>query len=542
MKKSKYLNKISIALYAGSMLFCPFNAANANTLGADSVYTLTPVGQSANNTITQAVYDATTDTVTYTNNRLDLKNPKTNSNVFGDSTGSTRNYTVQGLGITARYSNSNYVDKSKSGSTGSGGVINTEGNYSSNITGTYVNNQVTGIGGAVRVDRVNNGNGSIIADFIMNHTTGIAGGALSIGNSDVGGGLRVTEIRGNFLGNYTTRSGATSGGAIQFDAGAETKYAVIGSINANFIGNYTKSNTSYSQGGAIDNGRYSEIGSVTGDFIRNYAESNNSSSTRGSQGGAIYTFASSKIGNITGDFIENHVKGTDKGSGEGGALYFSASTEIGNIKGNFLSNYAQGVSTAEGGAIYNYGHMGDIGSEDSIFNNNHLIVTTTSGTLYARGSVIANQFDSRTGTFNPRNESAIIQNISGRFTGNYIEAANANAEGGVIYNHAQSSIASITDSVFEGSHVTAKNTKGGVLFNAGTITNGISNTTFIGNKSGAGDGGAIYNTGTLGTISNTSFKNNALTSGRGGAIYTTKNVTLEDNVVFFEIDMGVACA
>lgn len=537
MKKYKRINKIPRALYASLILFSPLASADANTLGADSVYTLTPVSQSADNTITQAVYNATTDTVTYTNSRLDLNNPQTNSNIFGDNTGTTRDYNIQGLNLTARYSNNLYVDQQKSNA---GGALDfyTSKNYpSENITGTFVNNSTKGtgqgLGGAICVGKVGNGNGSIIADFIHNHSYGgnyPSGGALAIDDNKTGG-LRISEIRGNFIGNWVQDIKGTSGGAIQVAEALESNYGIIGAINANFIGNYVISTTENSQGGAIDNGKFSKIGSITGDFIRNYAESNNTA-TRGSQGGAIYTFATSIIGNITGDFIENHVKGTGKGSGEGGALYFSASTEIGNVKGNFISNYAQGVSTAEGGAIYNYSHMGDIGSEDSIFNNNHVIVTATSGTLYARGAAIANHFDSRTNTFNPRKESAIIKNISGKFTGNYIEAASANAEGGVIYNHEKSLIASITDSVFEGSHVTAKNTKGGVLFNAGTITNGISNTNFIGNKSGAGDGGAIYNTGTLGPIANAIFENNALTSGRGGAIYTTKDITLQDNVVF----------
>ncbi len=537
MKKSKYTNKISMALYASMILFLPFNAANANTLGSNSVYTLSPVGTAANNTITQAVYNPETGAVTYDNYRLNLVNPKTGNNIFGDSTGSTKNHTVQGLSLVSRYSNANYVGKSKSGS---GGLISTEGNWSSNINGTFVSNSVTGIGGAVRVDKVNNGNGTIIGNFIENHSSGIAGGALSIGNVDNGGGLRVTGISGNFIGNYVSRAGANSGGAIQFDSGVASEYAVIGDIDANFIGNYVKSTNSYSQGGAFDNGRYSKIGEVKGDFIKNHAESthNYTSSSyvtqngliRGSQGGAIYTFASSEIGNITGDFIENYAKGAGLGSGEGGAIYISASTNIGNIKGSFLSNYAEGVNNAEGGAISNFGKMGNLGGIDSVFNNNSLTVTGASGT--AKGGVIANNFDNRdSNTWNPDRSGASIKNITGIFTGNRIVAANANAEGGVIYNHAKSSIASITNSTFEGTQVTAKSVKGGVIYNDGAITNGISNVVFRGNKFGAGTGGVIYNTGTLGAIADTTFSNNSI-SGNGGAIYTTKGITLKDDVVF----------
>ena len=530
MKKNSRLNNISRALYASLILLSPLANANANTLGADSIYSFTPVGEAADNVIRQAVYNSVDNNVTYQYNQINLTNPKTGgSNVFGSGSYS-KNFTVEGMNVVANWSNPDYANKT---GTTSGGVIRTAGNWSESINGTFVNNAVTGSakGGAIRVQTVNGGNGSINGDFIGNNVHGTSAyptsGAILFENYT--GGMRVKNISGNFVGNYVTSTGtqtqhATSGGAIQFGSGAATKYAETGSITANFIGNHASSSV-YSQGGAFDNGQYSKLGDITGDFIRNYSHAN-TSNTRGAQGGAIYTFATSELGNITGDFIENYAKGEGVGAGAGGAMYIMARTPVGNIKGNFYSNYAQGVSSAEGGVIFNFGQLSDFGTKDSIFNNNHIITTGTSGSIIARGSVISNSFDDRTGAaFNPNGLGASIKNISGTFTGNYIDAAKGRAEGGVIYNHAKSSIGSITDAVFEGSSVNAINTKGGVLYNDGTITNGISNSKFLGNTSGAGDGGVIYNTGTIAGISNTNFDKNNTNAGNGGVIYNTGTIT-----------------
>lgn len=531
INKRTSFNKLAKAFYVSLALFIPFTAANANTLGSDSVYTFTPVGAEANNVIKEAVYNSTTNNVTYNYNRIDLTNPqRDNTNHFGSGS-SSKNYSIDGISAVADWSNENYANHVG----GPSGLIDNTSNYPGSITGTFVNNSSTNQGAVVRIAMADNGNGSIIGDFIGNYITTNsgypAGGAINITGTHTG--QRIKEIAGNFVGNYVTSTLATSGGAMQTTgSGKADSYSSIGAINANFIGNYVESNN-YSQGGAIDNGQYAKIGDITGDFIRNHARANSSSNNRGSQGGAIYTFATSELGNITGDFIENYVKGEGVGAGTGGALYVNARTPVGNIKGNFYSNYAQGVSSAEGGAIFNYGQMSDIGDKNSIFNNNHVIVTKTSGDLIARGSVIANSFDTRTtAVWNPNGLGASIKNISGRFTGNYIDAPSARAEGGVIYNHEKSSIASITDAIFEGSSVNAKNTKGGVIYNDGTITNGIINSSFVGNTMGEGDGGAIYNTGVLPVIQNTIFKNNTLTTGRGGAIYTTTDIILQDNVVF----------
>ena len=82
--KKKPFSKVSKALYASLVLFTPFTAANANTLGADSVYTFTPVSAEANNVIKQAVYNSADNSVTYNYSRLDLTNPdRDNTNHFG---------------------------------------------------------------------------------------------------------------------------------------------------------------------------------------------------------------------------------------------------------------------------------------------------------------------------------------------------------------------------------------------------------------------------------------------------------------------------
>ena len=105
------------------------------------------------------------------------------------------------------------------------------------------------------------------------------------------------------IGNYIVRDGdgEVDGGAIYNNKST----AQITEITGNFIGNYLISKTYSAYGGAIINDGGSEIGKIEGKFIGNYLISNlNITNTHFSGGGAISNHGS-KINSINGVFINN---------------------------------------------------------------------------------------------------------------------------------------------------------------------------------------------------------------------------------------------
>ena len=123
---------------------------------------------------------------------------------------------------------------------------------------------------------------------------------------------------------------------------------MISNINGDFSGNYTDSGDS-AEGGAIYNNENSTIDQITGNFIDNYAKS----ASYYAEGGAIYNNSNTTIGNITGNFVNNrsYDTGTTRGNANGGVI--SNHGKINNITGNFIGNYTKGYNSVMGGAIFN---------------------------------------------------------------------------------------------------------------------------------------------------------------------------------------------
>ena len=295
----------------------------------------------------------------------------------------------------------------------------------------------------------------------------------------------ISKITSDFIGNSV--SATTSSDSIKTNTfgGAIYNNGSIGDITGDFIGN-----SAISDGGAIYN--RGTIGNITGDFISNSSSSGgaiyNSGTIEnvtgdfirnsGSDGGAIYN--NGTIENVTGDFIRN--SGSD-----GGAISNKYNSTIGNITGDFISNEAY---SSKGGAIYNFDNstIGDI-TGDFIGNS-----------AISDGGAISNDY----GT---------IGNITGDFIGNTA------SYGGAIYNY-KSTIGDITGD-FIGN--TASYSKGGAIYNSGTIENVTGD--FIRNSSSAG--GAIYNyKSTIGDITGDFISNTA--SYYGGAIYNDYDSTIGD--------------
>ena len=378
--------------------------------------------------------------------------------------------------------------------------------------------------------------GDITGDFIDNSakTTGkLAYGGAVYNNSQA----TIGNIVGTFINNKDESTQNNAGGGAVYN-GSST---VIGDITGNFVNNVAESSNKIANGGAIYNNNSAEIGNlsgnfisnkivgfnadggvigdINGDFIGNYATSNSTStelsgSGRG-QGGAIYNYNNSTIGKIEGNFIDNHVKGNNA---YGGAiLNINGSRGVASIKGiegNFIGNtVSSGSNKGQGGAIANYGNIGDIKGN---FAENEVVAG-----IHADGGAIYNY------------QNCEIGNITGNFINNVAKSRDnvGHGEGAGVYNWA-GTIGDIKGD-FINNYVSGNKAYGAAIFNFDEITTGkkgeiadISGN-FISNRSEAvsdvAQGGAIYNDSKVGNISG-SFVNNYAKSeegiAQGGAIYT----------------------
>ena len=344
--------------------------------------------------------------------------------------------------------------------------------YTNSISGVFKNNSITSniyAKGAAIHTRDTATLNIINADFINNYiktTTTLAsinateGGALWLYNA------LVSEINGDFTGNYAQAIRGAAGGAIYTNAN-------IGSISSNFVDNYAKSDDSYARGGAIyNNGR--DITSIQGSFANNSV----TSTTNIVQGGAIYN--NGTIGSITGDFINNRAESTS-GTAQGGAIY-NAGT-IGDITGNFSNNKISGSNNC-GGAIYNAGTIGDITGN---FSNNVISYFGSlgyGGAIYNSSQIghIKGNFIGNGTTYDEENLSGdytyggaiynsdgTIAGIEGDFSNNFAKAYSHEAYGGAIYNEGGTIDAITGDFINNRAESTSGTAQGGAIFNAGTM-------------------------------------------------------------------------
>ena len=254
-------------------------------------------------------------------------------------------------------------------------------------------------------------------------------------------------------------------------------------------------------GGAIHNtGTITNLGTAANKavFTGNYADvdltsTEDTSYWREYNGGALLNNGS--ISTIVADFTNNYIDvssaSTTLAQAYGGAISNRlATSSIGSITGDFSGNYAKSNNDqAYGGAILNFGSIGDINSTNGFVGN---YAQSTSGQAY--GGAIYNY-------------TATIGDITGNFTGNWAKAANSNASGGAIYNR-NASIGDIvaTNGFSDNYAKSASNfAYGGAIFNdngtIGTITADFQDNYAEGNLNESGkmgaSGGAIYNNGNI---------------------------------------------
>ena len=222
--------------------------------------------------------------------------------------------------------------------------------------------------------------------------------------------------------------------------------------------------------------------------------------------GAVYNLNGGNMDINNALFTNNYAYGAGSNGGAVANGYEDGLTATMTLNNAiFKDNYAFGTSFADGGALYN---KGDINISNTLFQDNY--VSTTDGfTLYG----------------------GAIYNIGGMtidksiLTGNYGESnLSYYTRGGAIYNNSD---LTITNSVINDNHVSAGITAdGGAIFNDTSGTTVISNSVLSGNytdsSSQIGNGGAVYNDGTL-IIEKSTFRDNRDKNGKND-IYNTGNV------------------
>ncbi|MBE6448901.1 MAG: hypothetical protein E7018_06380, partial [Alphaproteobacteria bacterium] len=219
-------------------------------------------------------------------------------------------------------------------------------------------------------------------------------------------------------------------------------------------------------------------------------------------GGAIYNFGN--IGDITGNFIGNYATGGN--AGYGGAI--NNSGDIGDITGNFIGNYATGGNAGYGGAIDNSGNIGDI--------TGNFIGNYATGSSEVTGGAINNPW------------YGTIGDIAGDFIGNYAESTDDLAVGGAIYSSYAGGIDDITGNFSRNYAIGKEGAKGGAIHNETSIGDITGN--FTGNyaysENGKATGGAL--SGNYLYLTNSSFYDNYAKGKEafGGAIYNGWRLTV----------------
>ena len=400
--------------------------------------------------------------------------------------------------------------KGNSGATALGGAIyNT--NKINSITGDFVGNSTTGnyaVGGAIY--NSTNGNtgrtpeiGAIKGNFIGN-TASSDGGAIfnnTYYNSNVI--AKISSIEGDFIRNSSGRFG-----------GAIWNNGTIGDIKGNFIENTAQ------RGGAIYNvkANYNTpeipiIKSITGDFIGNHIDRSDFGSaiynegvitdgikgnfiantiTGSGMGAGIYNVGpyssnyKTLINGIQGDFVQNKITGSGYISGAG--IYNERAIINNGIIGNFIQNELVGNGgTLEGAAITNKSGATISAREDGISISGNFIGNKISGATYADGVAISN-----------RDGAKIDGEIVGNFSQNSVTSDSV--EGAAIANK-YATIGKITGKFVENTAQATSTAQGGAIYNEGSITNGLGDSTFIRNsitsENAYAGGGALYNYGSI---------------------------------------------
>lgn len=477
--------------------------------------------------------------------------------VFANNTATASSAGALGVneaGNTSLSANTITFDKNQATGDGYGGAIFTAGNLS--ILGaqnTFSNNTNTTTGYGSK-DETYFGGGAIHARSADNDAKVIIGTTDSVNTftnnvSNEQGGALFARNAANVTINGTTtfenNTAAKNGGAIYVRDSAST---ITFNGSASFTGNKASQN-----GGAIYNSGTLDVTNAT--FENNQATSvggamavaghvtiedstftgNQTVAGAGgaAQGGALFQFRNENLTDepytltVKNSTFESNIADIGQGGGAtGGAVDIYAKADFDNVK--FLNNAVKTTDTLDGGGAAHMGSWSKVTFSNSTFAGN---------TSQTNGGALRTRSGPWVGTGKNNNSAALLDITHSTFADN-----KADINGGAFYNNFYNSVTTgdsvyIEDASFENNTAT----EGGAIYNTGdtdilgnvaAIT--LKDSTFTGNTA-SGNGGAIYNGGTLTLAGTNTFTDN--TAAVGADIYNDGTLNLNGTTT---IDGGIA--
>ena len=321
---------------------------------------------------------------------------------------------------------------------------------------------------------------------------------------------------------------------------ASRVFEIVSGATLNLDGLIVANGYLYGDGGGIKNS-----GTLT---LDNSIVRNNSTAYTGYRGGGIYNTDTLVLNSST-------ISGNSAKS-SGGAIYSSGTVSVSN-------SIISGNSALEGGGIYN---TGNINVNDSTISGNS--VTGAGGGIYNTGNVevnastISGNSASHGGGFYNDGTSAISTVSNSTISGN-IATGIGFSNGGGFYNDI-GAISTVSNSTISdnsavlgdgggiyrlGGTITVSSSTisgnsaafGGGIYNGGSYNSGasiVSNSSTISGNSADNNGGGIYNTyNSMITVSNSTIsgnsanKNGASRQGEGGGIYNSGTVEVSYSTI-----------
>lgn len=448
---------------------------------------------------------------------------------------------VTGTGFLANEGTVTLTSGALEGRTENAGIINLDPGASiSNVTIEQGDANPSAALIAVEADRTTLNGGMATGE---NATASVAGVAV-----DTNKNVMITSV--DFKNNtFTADRNYPIIGAVTANLDAEQSLTITGSTFANNTVALTGTGSSGGSGGAAvsvkGQGENSQLTILDSTFSGNRYD-DTEDAVNGAYGGAIgVQNASVTLNNVT-------LTGNTGDSGnqvQGGGYYQS----VGSLNATQLKVTQNTVTTSSnlmGAGLVLWGTSGSI--SDSEFTGNAATADgyALGGGLYLRGSRWGGesdlQFNIADTTFS--GNSLISKSNDAQGGGLYVKGDEGNSNNGTNDGSGDKNgkvNVNLTDVTFDSNTVNgATASQGGALYVLGVDTSGtsvpanatvtVNNSTFTGNKAegAAGQGGAIYNAGTL-TVSGGEFTGNHATQ-QGGAIYNAadSSITFKGNNTF----------
>lgn len=300
------------------------------------------------------------------------------------------------------------------------------------------------------------------------------------------------------MGDLTQLGGAvltTGGSQLTFNGDTTFTNNTVTSGVSNSGGSYGAA------GGALAVGGTSIVSPATVDFNQGVTfTGNEATATNGSAIGGGVVVANNSTVNFKGktDFVGNKATGTTGSFGGGLAVLDGTVNMAGNT--TLTSNTAQ-----DGGAIYNLDTVKLTGASNELSSNT---ATANGGAVLNMGNIEINN-------------ATLSNNTAGEVGGAIANAGrtNTNPDGGIV---------TLNNSTVSGNSAQ----EGAGIYNVGTAV--VNNVTLSGNKA-TGNGGALYNRGSMFVTGNTQIKGN--TADLGSIAYNAENAQMVFSDVHDDIDL-----